>query len=210
MLFRSRGLHDRLIDLRVWDDGDVKRFTCDNLHLSEAGNEYVHRALVQRLQIGRAVHAVAPALPSTKTSKMAEPKVEQAAPAADALLAGLVVANRAYRAGDAEGAFRKALGLFRQSGRASHFHTALLAARQTGKADQLAQLFEAARQAAEAVVSPESGEDEYLRRFAFLLPRSVQQRIAEVARRPLLSEADRKSTRLNSSHEWISRMPSSA
>ena len=28
--------------------------------------------------------------------------------------------------------------------------------------------------------------------------------------RPLVDAADRKSTRLNSSHEWISRMPSSA
>ena len=34
--------------------------------------------------------------------------------------------------------------------------------------------------------------------------------LAAVEERPVAARPDRKSTRLNSSHEWISRMPSSA
>ena len=42
-------------------------------------------------------------------------------------------------------------------------------------------------------------------------PLQSRQRIREiVAARDSLIDSDRKSTRLNSSHEWISRMPSSA
>ena len=39
----------RLIDLRVWDEESVKLNTCDNIHLSESGSEYVLRECKRKL-----------------------------------------------------------------------------------------------------------------------------------------------------------------
>ena len=62
----------------------------------------------------------------------------------------------------------------------------------------------------ERLPDPEDGRGWLLR----LKPagRALYQKIVPVveAREAFLLDADRKSTRLNSSHEWISRMPSSA
>lgn len=49
-LFARTLPRNQVIDLLEWQESDVKRFTCDNLHLSEAGNEYIHERLMQRLK----------------------------------------------------------------------------------------------------------------------------------------------------------------
>jgi hypothetical protein len=41
---------NQVIDLLEWQESDVKRFTCDNLHLSEAGNDYIYERIMQRLK----------------------------------------------------------------------------------------------------------------------------------------------------------------
>lgn len=40
---------ERLVDLMEWSEEDVKIMTCDNLHLTEAGNAYIHNALLKRI-----------------------------------------------------------------------------------------------------------------------------------------------------------------
>jgi len=36
----------KIVDLRVWSPEDVKRFTCDNLHLTQAGSDYIYEKLM--------------------------------------------------------------------------------------------------------------------------------------------------------------------
>ncbi len=38
-----------LVDLRHWDDDQIKTFTCDNIHLSERGSNYIYDRLSQHL-----------------------------------------------------------------------------------------------------------------------------------------------------------------
>lgn len=40
----------KVIDLRTWSNEDVKRYTCDNLHVTEAGNNYIYGELVSTLR----------------------------------------------------------------------------------------------------------------------------------------------------------------
>lgn len=40
---------ERTINLLKWSLDDVKRYTCDNLHLSEAGNEYLYQKIMQHI-----------------------------------------------------------------------------------------------------------------------------------------------------------------
>lgn len=173
----SRLLSDRVIDLRVWDDEDVKRFTCDNLHLSAAGNDYIFDELCKKLGLQKSIHSMS----MTKT-----PPIDND-PTKAASFVGLVAANRALRDGDNEGAFTKAKKLFEASGRASHFHTALLAATRTQKQSHLDDLFNAAERLGTSDTPPDSAESAYLRRFAFLLLHAPKRRIAELAARPSLS-----------------------
>jgi len=65
------------------------------------------------------------------------------------------------------------------------------------------------------LLAPLTAEPRLILRGTFVPPAAVEPRIAhwrEVLSRPgrYNERQDRKSTRLNSSHEWISRMPSSA
>lgn len=43
----------RLIDLREWDNTDVVRFTCDNLHLNKTGSDFIFKELQQMLELDR-------------------------------------------------------------------------------------------------------------------------------------------------------------
>ncbi len=40
---------ERLVDLLTWSEDEVKIYTCDNLHLTEAGSDYIYDALLQRM-----------------------------------------------------------------------------------------------------------------------------------------------------------------
>jgi hypothetical protein len=48
-LFAGSLPRDRVIDLLDWDETDVKRFTCDNIHLSEAGSDMLYERIMHRL-----------------------------------------------------------------------------------------------------------------------------------------------------------------
>jgi hypothetical protein len=168
---------DRLVDLRVWNDEDVKRFTCDNLHLSAAGNDYVFNELRKKLGLQTPIQSMS----ITKAS----PIEHNAAKAAS--FVGLVAANRALRDGDNESAYAKAKRLFDESGRASHFHTALLAATRSQKQSHLDDLFKAAERLCSSNAPHDSAENAYLRRFALLLLDTPKRRVAELASRPRLS-----------------------
>jgi glycosyltransferase involved in cell wall biosynthesis len=176
----SRQLGDRVVDLRVWDDEDIKRFTCDNLHLSAAGNEYIFNELCKKLGLKTPTHSMS----MTKTHLISSD------PAKAASFVGLVAANRALRDGDNEGAYAKAKRLFEESGRASHFHTALIAARRTQKQSHLNDLFNAAERLGTTDAPPDSAESAYLRRFAFVLLNVSKRRVAELAARPRLSSQE--------------------
>ncbi|SLN72220.1 hypothetical protein LOS8367_03685 [Limimaricola soesokkakensis] len=36
-----------LVDLRAWDENDVQKYTCDNIHLTQAGSEYIYTELMR-------------------------------------------------------------------------------------------------------------------------------------------------------------------
>ncbi len=42
---------ERVIDLMAWDEVEVQRYTCDNLHLTEAGSDWIYDKLMERLQM---------------------------------------------------------------------------------------------------------------------------------------------------------------
>lgn len=42
---------ERVIDLMVWSEVEVQRYTCDNLHLTEAGSDWIYDKLMERLQM---------------------------------------------------------------------------------------------------------------------------------------------------------------
>jgi len=150
----SQALGDCVIDLRVWDDNDVKRFTCDNLHLTGAGSDFIYDQLAKKFGFHAPRRSTAMQTPSPTT-----PDVLQAASFTE-----LLAANRALREGDNDRAYAKAKKLFDHSGRASHFHTALLAATRAGKTSQMEDLFAAAGRLGRADVDPKSAESDYLRR----------------------------------------------
>lgn len=41
----------RLVDLRKWNSEDIKEYTCDNMHLTQKGNEYIVEELQEKLNI---------------------------------------------------------------------------------------------------------------------------------------------------------------
>jgi Protein of unknown function DUF115 len=41
----------RLIDLREWSDKQVMELTCDNLHLTKRGSDYIYEKIMERLQL---------------------------------------------------------------------------------------------------------------------------------------------------------------
>ena len=50
------GLKDtaRVIDLSVWDESDVKRMTCDNIHLTKMGSDYIYEKIMGALGLDEA------------------------------------------------------------------------------------------------------------------------------------------------------------
>lgn len=48
-LFRDELGPDRLIDLLEWDREQIQTFTCDNLHLTKAGSDWIYDRLIERL-----------------------------------------------------------------------------------------------------------------------------------------------------------------
>ncbi len=49
-LFARSLPRNQVIDLLEWQESDVRRFTCDNLHLSESGNDYIYEQIMRRLK----------------------------------------------------------------------------------------------------------------------------------------------------------------
>lgn len=47
----SAHLKNKLVDLRVWSEGDIKKFTCDNMHLTQAGSDYIYNEITKVLEI---------------------------------------------------------------------------------------------------------------------------------------------------------------
>lgn len=48
-LFRDR-LGARVVDLLEWSDDEVKLYTCDNLHLTKAGSDWIFDRLIERIE----------------------------------------------------------------------------------------------------------------------------------------------------------------
>jgi len=42
---------DRLIDLRKWNDSQIKEMTCDNMHLTKKGSDYIMSKLVKKMDL---------------------------------------------------------------------------------------------------------------------------------------------------------------
>lgn len=175
----SDTLGDRVVDLRAWGPADIKRYTCDNLHLTGPGSDYIFDELRKKLGIhGARVHMT--------TSRNLPALTAEQSPQ----FTGMLAANRALREGDNDAAYAKARKLFEGSGLSIHFHTALIAATRAAKPALLQDLFAAADRLGRSEVGPDSAEGAYLRRFSFLLLHSAKRRIAELAARPRLSAAE--------------------
>lgn len=41
---------DRLINLLIWTDSDVKKYTCDNIHLTKSGSDFIYEELIRLLE----------------------------------------------------------------------------------------------------------------------------------------------------------------
>lgn len=54
-LFRDTLGAERVVDLLAWDESDVRRFTCDNMHLTKEGSEYIYREICSMLRLDGAV-----------------------------------------------------------------------------------------------------------------------------------------------------------
>lgn len=48
-LFRDALGPDRVIDLLQWNEEEIKTYTCDNLHLTQAGSDWIYERLIQHL-----------------------------------------------------------------------------------------------------------------------------------------------------------------
>ena len=42
---------ERVVDLLSWDPAEIQRFTCDNMHLTKAGSDWIFEKLVQKMAI---------------------------------------------------------------------------------------------------------------------------------------------------------------
>ncbi len=49
--FAAKFPSERIVDLMEWGDAEVQRYTCDNLHLTEAGSDWIYEKLMERLQM---------------------------------------------------------------------------------------------------------------------------------------------------------------
>jgi hypothetical protein len=176
----SEQLRQHLIDLRSWDDTDVRHYTCDNIHLTKAGSEFIYDRICSILDLNSRRGIVAPA------TRAAPESIVQTTSSMDTFIA----ANRALRQGLFSEAFQKALKLFEKSGRSSHFHTAFRAAIAMNAGEDVERVFSAAEKNAPTDVAANHADQDYLRRFQFLLPWSVQQRVLELAKRPALTAGD--------------------
>lgn len=50
-LFRDFLGPERVIDLLEWSDVDIKRYTCDNIHFTRAGSEFLYEKIAQRMKL---------------------------------------------------------------------------------------------------------------------------------------------------------------
>lgn len=42
---------DKLIDLRTWDEKNIKTYTCDNMHLTESGSDWIFEKLIEKMGV---------------------------------------------------------------------------------------------------------------------------------------------------------------
>lgn len=49
--FRDKIPANRLVNLLQWSAGDVRRYTCDNLHLSQAGSDWIYKELMDKMDL---------------------------------------------------------------------------------------------------------------------------------------------------------------
>lgn len=57
-LFRDALGPEKVIDLLGWNHEDIQRYTCDNIHLTEAGSEFIYEEICRRLKLDSAVLSV--------------------------------------------------------------------------------------------------------------------------------------------------------
>jgi len=50
-LFSSCFPPERLVDLRRWSDEDVKKYTCDNIHITKEGSDYIFERLIKMMSL---------------------------------------------------------------------------------------------------------------------------------------------------------------
>lgn len=174
---------ERVVDLRAWSDSDIKKFTCDNLHLNGVGSDYIYGEL-RKILVGEKL-SVKPALATSvniKTSKVAMNTIES--------LDVLVASNRSLRNGDAQQAFEKALAAFQVNGRTAYFHAALTAAFRLGGGSHYERLLKAATSHNESEVPSGNADHRYLKWVSRILLSTARARVKELAARPELSPND--------------------
>lgn len=42
---------DKVVDLRIWNEKDIKTYTCDNMHLTESGNNWIFEKLIEKIGV---------------------------------------------------------------------------------------------------------------------------------------------------------------
>lgn len=50
-VFSSIFPSERLIDLRLWDKNEIKKYTCDNMHLTKEGSDWIMNKLIEKMSL---------------------------------------------------------------------------------------------------------------------------------------------------------------
>lgn len=69
---------DRVIDLLQWDARRVTEFTCDNLHLTKEGSDWIHDEIIERIAQTEKTAPVAPIQQQLHVDRKADPSALQA------------------------------------------------------------------------------------------------------------------------------------
>ena len=83
-LFRDALSPDRVIDLLEWRESEIKERTCDNLHLTKAGSDWIYDRLRERMRLS--VSPSAPARSSTSVKTASTPRSREPERGSDSIL----------------------------------------------------------------------------------------------------------------------------
>jgi hypothetical protein len=183
--FFSQALADRLVDLRAWDNNDVMRMTCDNLHLTRDGSDYIFDKICAKLDLtlGKTLIPIPNSIMNLKESQKMTAEHNPVINELDVVVA----INREIRKLNFIDAYNRSMSSFKRTGKSSYFHAAFFCANKMQDRGKIQDLLNISKNKSDTIISQNSINYNYLRTFAFLFPESVKSFVVELSKRPVLS-----------------------